>query len=765
VRRKIFIVPTLFTLLSLFFAPVGEANEISGTVFIKGERKPLPGAVVFIESDDDISATTDEKGRFTLFVEGDGEYKISAFAMGYKKAAPVTASITGEKVSPEKITIYLLPEKHVLHEIVVRADRNPDRVSKTVITGKTLESIPGTGGDPLRAIQALPGVTSGSDVSGNPAIRGSSPWDNMYYVDFFPVGYLFHMGGIVSVFNADLVDDFNLFAAAHGPEFGDALGGILDVKLREPRKDRFGTKLQMSLYESDFIAEGPLNENQSFYVSARRSYFDLIIPASMFSNEDAEIITFPQYYDYQTKYVWKLDERNSLMFQANGAQDKMEVYIKPESEFAEQEPDIVGKFGLTNSWSGAGATLTTRLSANMTNIAGFHFQNDITDMELGQIANVDATFKRYLLKDNLKWSPSENHELLLGLEAWYSEFDMTIGAKFQPSNQFLTEQDFHTAEMKSYSDMVVLREYVFYMKERWKIADRLTVIPGLRVTDDSLPDETIAEPKLGIEYDLTDSTLITAGWGRYHQSPGGTDLIPEFGNPDLNFIKGEHVVTGIEKKFADVWSIKSEIYYKTYSDIIVPDTDTNPLTTKIFLNGGSGIATGIEMLLKKDGAENRNGWVSASWSESKRTNDLTGQEIDFGYDQPLILNLVYSYELKSGWIVGARWRFQSGQPYTPVVGSCTYAVEGLDCTTADDERVRPIYGEINSERLPDYHRLDIRFDRDKVYDRWKFGYFIEIVNVYARQNVNGYQYNEDYTEKEPVGQMPFLPGFGIKAEF
>ena len=765
VQIKKFLVMVLFTFLSFTFAQVVEAIEISGTVIIKGERKALSGAVVFLEGDDDISTTTDENGKFTLFVEADGEYKISAFAMGYQKTAPLTLSITGVKVSPEVITIYILHDKHTLHEVVVKADRNPDRVSKTVITGKTLESIPGTGGDPLKAIQAFPGVTSGNDAGGAPAIRGSGPSDNMYYVDFFPVGFLFHLGGIVSVFNADLVDDFNLFAAAHGPEFGDVVGGVLDVKLREPRTDRFATKLQMSLYESDFIAEGPIDENKSFYVSARRSYFDLIIPVDLLANDDAEIITFPQYSDYQMKYIWKLSEINSLSVEANGAADEMEVFLKPGTEIAEKQPDMVGKLGFTSAWSGFGAILTTRVSSNMTNTAGLHYYGDKGEYMITTMANVDFSNANYTLKDQLKWKAAEGHDILLGFEATYVEWDINAEAKFEAPNQFIADIDIYTAETKSFNESPNYTKTALYAKDRWKIADRITVIPGARLTDDSVPEKTIAEPKLGIEYDLSEKTLITAGWGRYHQAPQWNDFFPEFGNPDLKFIYGEHNVTGIEHKFADVLSIKTEVYYKTYSDIIVPDPDTNPATTKNLLNGGSGSSTGIEMLLKKDGAKNGNGWLSVSWSESKRKNDLTGQEIDFAYDQPLIVNMVCSHELKSGWVVGARWRYQSGSPYTPVVGTCTYADDGEDCTVADDDRYIPVYGDINSERLPDYHRLDIRFDRDKVYDTWKFGYFIEFVNVYARQNVGGYEYNTDYTEKTAVGQTPFMPGFGVKAEF
>ncbi|MCK5921452.1 MAG: hypothetical protein KAG66_10965, partial [Methylococcales bacterium] len=78
---------------------------------------------------------------------------------------------------------------------------------------ETLKTVPGSGGDPLRAIQSMPGIAVPDDGSAEPAVRGSRPEDNLYLVDFLPAGYLFHFGGSVSVFNDELVDVFNLYPA------------------------------------------------------------------------------------------------------------------------------------------------------------------------------------------------------------------------------------------------------------------------------------------------------------------------------------------------------------------------------------------------------------------------------------------------------------------------------------------------------------------------------------------------------------------------
>jgi hypothetical protein len=82
-----------------------------------------------------------------------------------------------------------------------------------------------------------------------------------------------------------------------------------------------------------------------------------------------------------------------------------------------------------------------------------------------------------------------------------------------------------------------------------------------------------------------------------------------------------------------------------------------------------------------------------------------------------------------------------------------------------DGRPVPMYGAINSQRLPNYHRLDLRLDRTYVYNKWKLTTFFEIINAYAHNNVAGYDPGPYYNKKDPVYQLPFLPTFGVQGEF
>lgn len=185
----------------------------------------------------------------------------------------------------------------VLPPVVIRAERDKDPVTKREVTKEDLRLVPGTQGDPLKVLQSLPGVAVGSDGSSDPAVRGTAPVDNSYYIDFQTVGYLFHTGDLLSVLNGDLVDSFSIYPSAFGPEYNSALGAVIDVRLRDPRRDRWGSKLNLSAFESDVLVEGPVGSRQAVYGAARRSYLDFLL-SKFPGTSDIDVVQFPEFYDY-----------------------------------------------------------------------------------------------------------------------------------------------------------------------------------------------------------------------------------------------------------------------------------------------------------------------------------------------------------------------------------------------------------------------------------------------------------------------------------
>jgi hypothetical protein len=742
------IVATLMILLLAVAAFAANSPlTLRGTVYEKGSRRPLDGVTVYVAGNEALAVTTETDGRFALAVAQPGEYALVAAAIGYVKS-PLYKSSTGEGGGNAPVEIYLEPV-YSMNEVVVQAERNSDRIAKTIITGRELAAVPGTGGDPLRAIQALPGVVTSGDASSAPAIRGSGPENNAYYVDFLPVGYLFHLGGVESTVNADLVEDFNIYSSSFGPEYLDVTGGIIDVRLRKPRTDRIGAKINLSMLETDVLIEGPLTKNQSMYLAGRRSYFDLIMPKVGTLDDGVKYKQFPQYYDYQGKYIWNISSDSTLTLMAGGAGDEMKLALTGESNAVKHDPILAGDARMKVGYHSQGLLLTSRITPNLTNRFGTaHITTDV-QQQMTQLGYVTIKDENFYFRDHLTLQATGRHQLLFGVESGINstKLDLDI-TKVMPS-EFATQPDYTSATKVKNNDTISSQWVDVALKDRWLFLDRATLITGVHGSYETYFEKYRAEPRLGLEVTPLKDTLVTAGWGMYHQFPQGFQVVRDFGNPNLTYEKATHYSLGVEQQLPEEWSAKVEGYYKTLEDLVIPHDPEN------YVNGGSGKAYGAEALVKKNKTSHWSGWLSIAYTKTERTNDLTGAAFPFSYDQPWVVNLVYDWNFARQWTFGAKWRYQTGAPFTPVVGTYTDATG----------RLRPTYGDLGAERLPDYHRLDVRFAREFLFETWKMSAYLDIINAYANQNISGYEYNGDYSSRKKITQLPFLPAFGIRGEF
>ncbi len=632
-------------------------------------------------------------------------------------------------------------------EVEVVGDREPSKVGRTTIDGQELSRIPGAGGDPLRAAIALPGVTTGSDVSANPAVRGSGPQDNQSFVDRIPLSYLFHMGGMTGVLPADMVERFTLYAAAFGPEFGDATGAVFDVVLRDPKEDRLHTSLSASMLEADLLMEGPVGKNGGIAASLRRSYIDLFLPKSGDAGKGVTYRQFPQYSDYLVKGVYRLTDDHTFSLLIDGARDEMKLDITEEAPFAAHDPVLAGSFALSQEFHQQGGTVTSHLGEATNRLTLSHATHDI-DQRLENLGHALVTVESRRLRERFDLPLGDRHRVTVGADVTASTVDLDLDLPRKLPNDYEADVDFTTSPRARYRGSIEGMGYALFVKDRWEVIDRLTLVLGGRYEYGDYLDQADLMPRLGVEWNVTDRTLLMAGWGTYRQDPQGFEMIDAFGNPNLVRTEAIHTVIGAEQTFDDGWTVKGELYNKAFDRLVTPDKELR------YVNGGSGNARGGELLVKRDG-ELWSGWLSVAYAKTQRRNDVTGERFDYAYDQPLIVNAVGSWTFAERWSAGFRWRYQSGAPTTPVTG--TYV--------ADDGRVRPVYGPLGSERLPDYHRLDLRIDRTTEHESWTMVWFLEVINAYGRKNVSGYSYNVDYSEREPVNQLPMFPSFGVSARF
>jgi outer membrane receptor protein involved in Fe transport len=647
------------------------------------------------------------------------------------------------------------------------------------ITTEKLLKIPGAGNDPLKAIEALPGVVLGGfGPFSVPAVRGSNPNDNIYITDFVPVGYVFHNDG-GSTYNDNLIEDFSLKAGAWGPEYSNAIGAVLATKLRDPYQEPLSTTIDLSFLRAGALIEGAVSDDSAFYLSYRQSLLEFYV--DNFIDEDELTFTeVPKNSDYQFKYQWRIDPVSNLRFIATGAQDSVGIEFGPESDDLAREPGLAGGLGAESYYHNQGILYDTIFDGGTATMLSVSHKEEDVSFSIGSLFDLDATNYEYRLKNYYNTPLNNGDTIRYGVDLNSTEIEYTASGLYSACNEDVGDEcppPSLGTQFDNADTLTVNGAYAFVAYD-WLATPDWEVTLGLGNSYNDFNEEQIAQPRVSTRYTLNDSWTLTGAVGRHSQFIREFRFIAEeLGNPDLKQPDALHYVVGFEHQIDDSLSTKLEVYYKDIDNLIAanPALESNPSATPPYLNNANGTAYGLELLINKNLTDKWYGWLSVAYSKTKRENEDTGQEIDYELDRPWVVNLVASYQKNEKTSYGFKWRYQSGSLVTPINGadayySCGTAANGstiysktlsTGCNT-EPYVYDPIEGKPNSERLSAYHRLDFRMDHD-LSDRSTL--YFEIINLYNRANVSDYSYNKDYTEREKVTSLPIIFSVGAKLVF
>jgi outer membrane cobalamin receptor len=314
-----------------------------------------------------------------------------------------------------------------------------------------------------------------------------------------------------------------------------------------------------------------------------------------------------------------------------------------------------------------------------------------------------------------------------------------------------------TSPKISAHEAVVADNIGTYAEQKFKwFGKKLEVSAGLRADFLAYNSHLTWGPRVSAAYLLSKDTTIKGSFGYYYQLPWqGPYLDPAFGNPQLLSEKAVSSILGIEQKLGDGFYFRVEGYNKDLLDVVVSDPILH------YTNDGTGYSRGIEFFLRRAPTERIFGWVSYAFSDSVRHNSPLDTHV-YDYDQPNIATVVAGYKITPRWDVGFKWRYSSGLPDTPIESSYLSPVTVGGVVT---NVYVPHYGNVNSTRLPDYQRLDLSTSFTTTYDTWQWRVYLEIINATNHDNVIGYDYNADYTQRQELRQLPFLPYLGIEAKY
>lgn len=226
-----------------------------------------------------------------------------------------------------------------------------------------------------------------------------------------------------------------------------------------------------------------------------------------------------------------------------------------------------------------------------------------------------------------------------------------------------------------------------------------------------------------------------------------------FGNPDIKPYRVLQTSAGVEQKVGKDLTLDAEGFFKDWDKRIVGTVGGAPPR---YENVGDGHAYGLELLVDYRPTKKSQAFASYTLSRSRRTDRPGETERFFDFDQTHNLSLTCNYDLGKGWLVGARFRYVTGNPYSAVRGAVY---------DANTDTYRPLYSGMNDSRSPAFHQLDLRGEK-----AWHVGpvdltAYLEVFNVYNAQNEESRQYSFDYSQSEPVIGMPLFPNLGFSGEF
>lgn len=763
VRRLAAVLVLVLLWPALALAQPAATGRYRATVLARGTRRPVLGAMVTLG---DLQGVTAEDGTVTIDAVPAGEQRLIVEAGGFERIED-TVRIAANEVLED--VIRMTSEGDNPYETVVRAARPREEVARQTLQREELRSVPGTFGDPLRAILNLPGIARAPFALGLLLVRGTGPDDSAVFVDGHEVPNLYHFLGGPSVLNGDLLERIDYYPGGFGVRYGRAIGGTLDVETHPGDATAWHGDAEVDLIDANLFVEGPVLGG-SVAAAVRRSYVDAILPLVLPDPEEGSTLAVvPVYYDAQLRADRKFGPNHRLTLLAFGSDDKLDLASSDEAAGQDIELDAHIAF-----WRVQG-TWKARLGRDLTSTFSPMVGRDILTLDTGTGTSADLAFVSLRLREEVSYKPVRGLELRAGTDL--ELLQETIFAQVPAIPEWRTlntpcsgggggEGDGNRAvndQGDLSNDQTVERHQdlvstALYAEAIWDVGGGLRLVPGLRVERYAYGQvhPVVADPRLTIRYAFDDRTSFKTAVGVYTQPAPPQFIDREFGNPRLAPEHAEQYAVGIERKLTDVIELDAQLFYSARHDLVTLSDDisvSDTLTRTLFANQGEGRSYGLELLIRHPPTRHFFGWISytLSRSDTQVAPDQSARPTFF--DQTHNLIVVGSLRLDGGWELGGRFRLTTGRPQTPIVGATFDADSGRFCA---------LRGELGAERSELFTQLDLRLEKTWTFDLWRFAVYLDVQNVYNATNPEGRQYDYRFRQQQVIPGIPILPTLGVR---
>jgi len=769
-------------------------GSIKGKIVDEATRQPLVGADVFLINST-YGASTDINGFFVIENVEEDVYKLQVDYLGYQSAVKTDVRvIRNKRTFLEELGLEQASVKGDAVEIVESisfGDSDEAPVSSFGYSREEIRRAPGAAGDILRAVETLPGVSSGGGEFSSFSVRGGSPKENIILIDNIPFDKVTHFsggsteeqekqGGRFSIFAPNLIEDAKFQAGGFSARYGGKFSSFLDLRIKEGNQESptFDGRVDIIGWEANY--DGPVNfiDNTGIVLSARHNDFTRILELT-----GQEEFGSPRFTDLIFKSTTDINpqHRISLLGLYTPENFDREVEDVFESEdFASNDIASLDEdkslLGMNWRWlTGKSSYLQSSLYYRNSDRKGslgraypiFTNGNDPqseNDFNSRIIQAETLTESEFGSRTLFNYVFNNGSSIVTGFEASNNSFDLDV-QQFGLDTLYVYDQnDFRPDPSQKYIVTTPENVNVNLDESRsffsgfgelsYKLLPTVTLNSGLRYEYNGFNEESYLSPRASISFKLDPRTRLSAAAGIYYQTPDFRVATANPLNLGLKNERADHFILGLSRYLSDNFKLTAEAYYKRFDDLIV----SNDRTTSLANNNGDGWAAGIDLSLIRRFVNKFYGQINYSYAQSERDDNNGEGSYESDFNQPHVFNILGGYEFNKEWSIAAKWKYATGRPKDSFI---------VNSNIFNDPTLQRFSQEItrnNGSRLSDFHTLNFRVDYRKQFNRFAIVSFLDVVNAYNYLNVNEDRFLELTGEEDSRG-FQVLPTGGVKLEF
>lgn len=783
-KRKSICLLLCLILLShqLIGQPGSPVQVIRGKIVEQYIHTPIAFATLKLVGRDTFYTVADSAGQFRTPPVLTGRYSLKLSCLGYKELQ--LSNLLVESGKELVLSIEMEEDAVVQKEVVLHAAINKAlplnkmaTVSARVFSVEETRRFAAGINDPSRIAVAFPGVAANGD--GNAlVIRGNAPNGLLWRMEGIDIPSPNHFsqvgtsGGGISILSAQLLSNSDFLTGAFPAEYGNAISGVFDIRLRRGNSQKREHTFSISTIGIDAATEGYFKKGKeaSYLINYRYGFLTLMQQLGL--NVGDKPTAFQDISFIVSLPVHRAGKITIFGFGGKSHQkspafsDSLTWTQKPSERNGSLDLSNTGVLGLTHEVSlGKKILLNQVLSLN-----GFKYGED--DFYYGQI-NGPLLYTRknqflqhdFNFRSSVTYKLNPRHLLKWGFYGSFKKFNLYQRESVSNLLRDKVKVDGNT----------LLTNYFFQWK--WNPVSRLNVLAGMQGQALSLNLTKALEPRLGLRYLMAKGQYLTMGLGWHSQMQplgnyyarikSGTDTIQP--NLSLGFSKANHFVLGYSIQFATNWNVKAECYYQQlYHVPVTAGAKTNYSVLNLesdyaitaLANSGKGKNVGMEFTLERWWNDQFYFLSTLSLYQSTyQGSDLVWRNTRFNSNRSFTL------------VTGKEWKLKSRKPATfsadvKILSTGGQRVTPINLISSISQRKTVYYSDrIYEEKLRDFFRLDLQCEWRIQYKKHTVGFIVGVQNLTNRKNYYNHYYDVSTRQVAYNSLQRIIPVIGCKTDF